>query len=235
MIRLYEKNKLNFSLIWIGIYVAALSFSDALSDMLGVAKIITAPVGVILSIFLLVWLYRYDLMKDTGLRSFRGSGRAYLWFVPLIVISSCNLWQGVGMQLSVAETALYLLSMLSVGFLEEVIFRGFLYRAMRDAGVRCAILISGLTFGFGHIVNLLNGAELLATLLQICYAAAIGVLFTVIYHKSGSLVPCIISHCAVNMLSAFAVESGGTADMIVAAVLTIIPLLYALWIWKKAD
>lgn len=235
VLRLYEKNKLYFSLIWIGIYVVALSFADALSESLGVMKLITAPVCIVLSVCLLGWLRRHDLMKSAGLCAFRGNGRAYLWFVPLVVISSSNFWLGMKLQLSLAETMLYLLSMLCVGFLEEVIFRGFLYPAMRSSGTRCAILISGVTFGIGHIVNLLNGAALLPTLLQICYATAIGILFTVIVHKSGSLIPCIISHCAVNMLSAFSVERGGAADIIVAAVMTVLPLLYVLWIWKRAD
>lgn len=235
MLRLYKKSLLGFSLVWIGMYVVGFSLADGFSEKLGIAKIITAPLGIVLSILLLIWLYRHDLARASGLRAFRGSGCAYLWFIPLVVISSCNLWLGVGMQHTVLETALYMLSMLCVGFLEEVIFRGFLYRAMRDEGTRCAILISGVTFGIGHIVNLLNGAEFLPTLMQICYATAIGVLFTVIYHKSGSLVPCIISHCTVNMLSVFAVERGYTAELAVAAALTVVPLLYALWIWKRAD
>lgn len=235
MLRLYKKSLLGFSLVWIGMYVVGFSLADGFSEKLGIAKIITAPLGIVLSILLLIWLYRHDLARASGLRAFRGSGCTYLWFIPLVVISSCNLWLGVGMQHTVLETALYMLSMLCVGFLEEVIFRGFLYRAMRDEGTRCAILISGVTFGIGHIVNLLNGAEFLPTLMQIFYATAIGVLFTVIYHKSGSLVPCIISHCAVNMLSVFAVERGYTAELAVAAALTVVPLLYALWIWKRAD
>ncbi|MBP3652731.1 MAG: CPBP family intramembrane metalloprotease, partial [Clostridia bacterium] len=179
MLRLYKKSLLGFSLVWIGMYVVGFSLADGFSEKLGIAKIITAPLGIVLSILLLIWLYRHDLARASGLRAFRGSGCAYLWFIPLVVISSCNLWLGVGMQHTVLETALYMLSMLCVGFLEEVIFRGFLYRAMRDEGTRCAILISGVTFGIGHIVNLLNGAEFLPTLMQICYATAIGVLFTV--------------------------------------------------------
>jgi len=61
------------------------------------------------------------------------------------------------------------------------------------------------------------------------------VLFTVIYHKSGSLIPCIISHCAVNMLSVFRAERGAAADVAIAVALTVFPLLYAYRIWKKAD
>lgn len=235
MLRLYEKNKLGFSLVWIGIYVVLLSLADNLSGAVGVEKLVTAPLSVVLSIVLWLWLRGHGLREEHGLRSFRGNARRYLYFLPLVVLCSSNLWLGVGFTLSPQETALYLLSMLCVGFLEEVIFRGFLYHALRAEGTRFAILISGATFGLGHIVNLLNGAEFLPTLLQICYATAIGVLFTVIFHKSGSLTPCIVSHCAVNMLSAFGQERSGAEKIVIPLLLIAIPLSYAAWIWKKAD
>jgi len=235
MFRLYKKDKLVFSLVWIGIYVAALSLADALSRALGVEKIITAPVGIILSAAMWHWLRRYGLKEVHGLRSFRGKAEQYLYFLPLVAICSSNLWFGVRMVFTPGETVLYLLSMLCVGFLEEVIFRGFLYGALREQGVRCAILISGVTFGFGHIVNLLNGAEFLPTLLQICYATAIGVLFTIIYQKSGILHPCIMAHCAVNMLSVFAAERSNGEDIFAAVLLVVIPLIYAYWIWKRTE
>ena len=235
MLRLYKKDKLSFALVWIWIYVAALSLADALSGALGVEKGVTAPLGLVLTAILWFWLRRHGLKEIHGLRPFRGNAAHYLYFLPLMVICSSNLWFGVRLALSPLETALYLLSMLCVGFLEEVIFRGFLYGALRERGVRFAVLISGVTFGIGHIVNLLNGAQFLPTLLQVCYATAIGVLFTVIYHKSGSLRPCIIAHCAVNMLSAFAVERSNGADVFVAVLMTAIPLAYAYWLWKSAD
>lgn len=61
------------------------------------------------------------------------------------------------------ETALYVLSMLCVGFIEELIFRGFLFKAMAKDGIKSAIIVSSITFGLGHIINLVNGAELLPT------------------------------------------------------------------------
>lgn len=36
------------------------------------------------------------------------------------------LWHGVAMNVSLLETVLYILTMFCVGFLEEMIFRGFL-------------------------------------------------------------------------------------------------------------
>ncbi|MBO5928976.1 MAG: CPBP family intramembrane metalloprotease, partial [Clostridia bacterium] len=109
---------------------------------------------------------------------------------------------------------------------------GFLFRMMAKNDVKSAIIVCALTFGIGHIVNLLNGAALIPTLMQICYATAIGYLFVIIFHKSKSLVPCIITHCLVNSLSVFNVENN--LSLYIAPVfLTIIPFTYAIYINKK--
>jgi membrane protease YdiL (CAAX protease family) len=99
--------------------------------------------------------------------------------------------------------------MLCVGFLEEMIFRGFLFQAMAKNGVKSAIVVSSVTFGIGHIINLINGsgAELLPNLLQVVYAVAVGFAFVMIYCRTKSLMPCIITHGVFNGLSAFANEA----------------------------
>lgn len=84
MFRLYEKNQLNFALVWIGVYVVLLSVADNLSAALGVAKIISAPVGIALVLVLLAFLQKHGLMQACGLCRFRGSLRGFsifcLWF-----------------------------------------------------------------------------------------------------------------------------------------------------------
>ena len=126
--------------------------------------------------------------------------------MPLAVISSVNLWGGVAVQGTATEILLYVVSMCFVGFLEELIFRGLLFQAMAKDGVRSAIVVSSVTFGIGHIVNLFNGsgAELLPNLLQVVYAVAVGFAFVMIFCRTKSLVPCIITHSVFNGLSAFA-------------------------------
>ena len=158
--------------------------------------------------------------------------KKYLYFTPLCVIISVNLWSGFNINHSSSEIIFHILTMINIGFIEELIFRGFLFRMMAKENVKSAIIVSALSFGIGHIVNLLNGAELIPTLMQICYATAIGYLFVIIFHKSKSLIPCIITHCLVNSLSIFNVEN--TLSLYIAPVfLTIIPLAYAIYINKK--
>ena len=129
-----------------------------------------------------------------------------LYYAPLILLLTANLWYGVGLNQPLLETVLYILSMFCVGFLEELIFRGLLFQAMAKDGVRSAIVVSSVTFGIGHIVNLFNGsgAELLPNLLQVMYAVAVGFAFVMIFCRTKSLVPCIITHGVFNGLSAFA-------------------------------
>lgn len=232
MTHLYEKNKLTFALVCIVAYVVLMSLADGLSQQLGVEKLVTAPVGAALAALLMLWIMRRRLGEELGLCRFKGDARRYLYFLPLAVLASCNLWNGVHMNFTAGETALYVISMLSVGVIEELVFRGFLFTALLRDGVRRAVIISSLTFGLGHIVNLLNGAALLPTLLQLVYACAVGFMFTVLFYKGGSLWPCMITHGILNALSAFAVDGTDAVDMLTAAALTVISVLYALWILK---
>ena len=135
------------------------------------------------------------------------------------------------------------------GYVEEIIFRGFLFRAMSKDDLRTAIIVSAVTFGAGHIVNLANTADTISVLLQICYAIAVGFLYTVIVWKGGSLWPCIASHMFVNFSSVFAPEQGLFTDAVAAIFGQATPLLtelcgalliivisgsYAIWLHKKA-
>ncbi len=234
MYRLYKKNELNFSLVWIISYVVLFSVADSFSASFGTEKIIAAPVAIVFTLLILVFVSKHNLKEKYGLCSFNGRLRNYLYFTPLLLIMSINLWNGVTMKLSVLETVLYILSMLCVGFIEEIIFRGFLFKALCKDNVKLAIVISSVTFGIGHIVNLLNGKDLIPTLSQVCYAIAIGFLFTIIFYKGKSLLPCIIAHSFVNSSSVFAVENSSMMlHIISSAVLCVVSVSYALWILRK--
>ena len=234
MKRIYDKNALAFSLLWIGVYVVAMSVADAVSAAAGIEKVITAPLAVLLSAFLLVWVKRTNLSEEYGLKKGEFPPKTYLYFLPLIATVSVNFWGGVALKYTIVETVLYVIAMLCVGFLEELIFRGFLFKALCKENVKVAIVVSSLTFGFGHIVNLLTGAEFLPTLLQIAYATAAGFSFTIIFYKSGSLLPCIVAHSAMNATSVIAAETSFGLHVITAIFIVVVSLLYAFWILKTS-
>ena len=160
------------------------------------------------------------------------NAKAYLYFIPLVCIVSVNLWNGIHIENTPSEIIYHTISMINVGFLEEIIFRGFLFKKMEKDSLKSAMLVSALTFGIGHIVNLLSGADVVQTLIQICYAITIGYLFVTIFHKSKSLVPCIVAHAAINVLSLFNGESK-VVFYLGSAFLVVVPLAYTYYINRK--
>jgi len=232
--KLYDKSRIWFAVLWIIAYCVLMSVGDALSALIGIEKSVTLAVGIILSAILLIFLHRNGLFSDYGLCAPRASMKSMLYYVPVITMLSANFLYGVTLNYGALETVLYVLSMLCVGFLEEIIFRGLLFEAMRKDNATVAIIVSSVTFGIGHVINLINGsgAELLPNLLQVVYATAAGFMFVMMYYKSKSLLVCIASHGIFNALSAFANEANVTGEMriISALFLTATTGIYAVYL-----
>ena len=232
--KLYEKSEIWFVIAWIIAYVVLASIGDNISSTIGISKIVTLPILIALSAILFFFLKRNDLTEEYGLCKPQISSIKMLFYFPLVVLLTTNLWYGIVPRGSMFEVVLYILSMFCVGFLEEMIFRGFLFKAMAKNDVKSAIIVSSITFGIGHFVNLINGsgAELLPSVLQVVYAVAIGFTFVMIYYKTKSLLPCIITHSVFNGLSAFLNEAVITPQRQVFSGLfiAIIAGVYALYI-----
>ena len=232
--KFYDKNELWFSIIWIIAYCVLASMGDNLSDTLGITKVITLPILLLLSVILFLFIKRNNLTEKYGFCKADIAASKMLFYIPVIILLTANMWYGFRVNMSLLETILYILSMLCVGFLEELIFRGLLFNAMLKNGKNSAIIVSSVTFGVGHIINLINGsgAELLPNLLQVVYAIAVGFMFMMIYYRTKSLLPCIITHGVFNALSAFANETGLTSkEQIISCILiTLISGAYALYI-----
>ena len=232
--KFYDKNELWFSIIWIIAYCILASIGDNISDELGIAKVITLPILLVLSLILFLFIKRNNLTEKYGFCKADIAASKMLFYIPVSILLTANMWYGFRVNMSLLETILYILSMLCVGFLEELIFRGLLFNAMLKNGKNSAIIVSSVTFGVGHIINLINGsgAELLPNLLQVVYAIAVGFMFVMIYYRTKSLLPCIITHGVFNALSAFANETGLTSkEQIISCILiTLISGAYALYI-----
>ena len=232
--KLYDKNELVFALTWIAAYCVLMSAGDALSAAIGIEKSVTLAVGILLSAILLSFLKKNGLFEAYGFRRAEASAGAMLYYLPVIIMLTANLWYGVTLNYCAAETVLYVLSMFCVGFLEETVFRGLLFEAMRKDNLTSAVIVSSVTFGIGHIINLVNGsgAELLPNLLQVVYATAAGFMFVLMYCKSRSLVVPIIAHGVFNALSVFASEAGIAAEarILTALLLTVITGSYAVYL-----
>ena len=228
MKKIFEKYETLFCILLIIVYIVVNSYciqNFGIEDYISTIINTIFSIGLIILIIILKRTSYYGLTKVTKLKD-------YLYFIPLILIVSVNLWNGVNINNSTSEIIFHIMTMINIGFIEEIIFRGFLFKMMAKDNVKIAILVSSITFGVGHIINLLNGAYLIPTLMQICYSIAIGYLFIIIFYKSKSLIPCIITHCLVNSLSIFNVEN--EISLYISSIfLIILPLIYAIYINKR--
>jgi membrane protease YdiL (CAAX protease family) len=123
-----------------------------------------------------------------------------------------------------------------VGFAEELIFRGFLFKAiLKDGNVRTAIIISSVTFGLGHILNLLIGQDLIETLVQIVFAVAVGFVFTMTFYKGGSLWPCILAHSVIDVTSVFFSGSSVVLSWIIHIIVFALSIIYCIYLAKRVE
>ena len=232
MKKLYEKNELTFAIVWIVVYCVLQSLANPLNKAIGVAYAASAAFCVLQTVVLFAFIRKNNLLKRYGLCKSPVPARRFLYYVPLVILASGNLWSGFAINYSPAETACRIVCMLCVGFLEEVIFRGLLFKAIAKDNIKSAIVISSVTFGIGHIINLFNGSgmDLFDNLCQIVFAIAVGFLLVTIFYRSGSLLPCIAVHSAINTLGTFANNTSLTTEMhlLHLAVLIAVTLAYTL-------
>lgn len=236
MKKLYEKNEQAFAIVWIVVYCVLQSLANPLNKKIGIEYSASVIFCILLTIILIAFIQKNKLQERYGLCKSPVPAHRFLYYVPLIIIATGNLWNGAAVNYSLLETFCRIACMLCVGFLEEMIFRGFLFVSIAKDNVKSAIIISSVTFGIGHLINLFNGSgmDLATNLCQICFAIAIGFLLVTIFYRGGSLLPCIIVHSAINTLSTFSNKAGATIEkhIIHALVLMLITVAYNLVLTK---
>jgi len=211
--KLYEKDHVWYAVGWIVAYVVLASEADAFSLELGTAKLVTFPVLLAMSVLLWLWVRHARLEERFGFCAPKVTAARMLWYLPLAIIAVKKLFFGFAPQGSSLECLCYALAMCCVGFIEELVVRGFLFRAMDESGRTSAAVVSSVTFGIGHIVNLFNatGQDLFTTMGQIVFAVSVGFAMVYTLLKSGSIWPCVIFHAANNAFGAFENEAAQVA------------------------
>ncbi len=229
--KLYLKSPLTFALVLVALYVVLGSVLEGLSSAHPLGYLLPLAFHLALAPALLTFLAQGALLRDFGLCAPARPARELLFYLPLVLVPLVNFLYPIA-ALAPLPTAARALSMLLVGLIEELIFRGFLLRAMYTNSPRAAVVVSSVTFGIGHIVNLLSGAPPVATLLQIVYATVYGFLFVVLLFKSKSLLPAILTHSALNATSVFVdtATRGETFTVLSALALTALGLVYLFYL-----
>ena len=240
MKKLFKKDESMFAVVLIIIYVVGSTLVSKISDKIGIHFLGEAILGIVLTGIILKFICKNHLAAHVGLCKSGVSSSKMLFYVPLVLIATCSVWFGFAPQYTALECVLRIVMMFCVGFLEEIIFRGFLFRGMAASNFKVAVIVSSVTFGAGHIVNLLNGYNFLQNVCQILYAIAIGFLLVMIFIRTGSLIACILFHSVNNALSTFAsfdlltnlTHSTQTNLLIHAAIIIVLTLGFLAYIMK---
>ena len=230
MRKFYENKPVLFAVLWIVAYVVLMaplrgSYGDgSLQMLLGLVAISAAMLSVIRLL---------GIEKELGMTRWLQNGKKLFWLLPMWVLSTGNLWGGAGLRYDGITTVMAVLSFLLVGVAEEIVFRGFLFNGMKKTGsLTVAIVVSAITFGMGHIVNLLTGHATAETLVQMVFAVAWGFLLTFAYLKGGSLLPCIVIHGLIDVFSVFARDNEVAHWAYVIATVAV-AVVYCLYLRKQ--
>lgn len=234
MKRLHNASPIWHAMVWIVIYIATAALGDAGSEALGRPNLLTAPLMLVLTAAALVYLQRNDWLRTYGVTGVRKADlRPVLYFIPLLVMATLQYTKGLATSLEVADVILIVLLMVGVGFLEELVFRGFLYKAIRArSGVTRAVLIAGVTFGLGHIVNLLNGFTGIQQLIQVVLGVGIGVALCLLFEMTGSILPGVVFHTLLNISGNVSADDQGR-ELIAASAIMLVAVAYAIHLWVQ--
>lgn len=229
MYKLYQKNELNFALFWIIFYCL---LAVPIMENFGDSSVFTFLFLLLLAIIITGFIKKYKLTDKYGLDGFPKDPKRYLYFIPVWILATGNLWGGLSLSYSGLSQLWAVLSMILIAYIEEIIFRGFLFKALlTKEGVKNAIIIVGVTFGIGHIVNIFAGQASFETLVQIIFAIAWGFILVTIFYKSKSLIPGIIGHGLINAFSKFGVENQ-VSKWIYIILTIIVAIFYCLYLLK---
>lgn len=229
MRKLYEKKEILFAVLWIVAYCVILG---TIRGNLGDESIYMLLALLVFTAGIIAFVKANHLEGKYGLAGWPKDMKKYLFFIPMWILATGNIWDGFAPSYHGSELAIASLSMILVGFVEEMIFRGFLFRAMlsKDKTI-VAIIVSAVTFGIGHIVNLFSGQAGFETVMQIIFAISWGFILTMVCLRGGSIIPCIIAHSMIDVLSLFGADNE-LIDWIYIGATIVVAIIYCTWLGK---
>jgi membrane protease YdiL (CAAX protease family) len=207
-----------------GVNVVAAGVAVALPDL--PPAVLEMIVELALAVLAIVLLTALRAWRKVGFRAPTRLRDLRLYWLPLFPVLPAVPAAIIGISAMRPGDIIYFLVLAClIGFVEEVFFRGVMLQALAPTGLWKAAILSAVVFGAMHLLNLLFGADLAATLLQSAYAAALGFGFAAVTLRTGILWPLIVIHALIDFTGF--VASDGT---VVTNVTSIDILIYALYI-----
>lgn len=224
-----------FTIICILLYFLLVISANFLSNnVVKVPNSFNALFEILFPVGILIYLKKKGLLSYYGFNSLKKLNyKGLLFCIPMLVISFANLCFGVYLNYSVLQTILIVIAMIGVGFSEEILFRSFLINTISQKNKKMAILLPSIIFGALHLFNLVGGADLFATLLQVVYAFFFALMCSLFYIKTQNIIPCMICHALIDVTDTFMIPDQSVVLQCLGSVLFIIPsAFYAFYLWK---
>ena len=179
-------------------------------------------------------LIRHKNLSAIGFRRPEpGSIRKLLYCFPLLIIALSAFAAGVDFEKGGGFLLANLFLALCVGLTEEIYFRGIICNLWLEKGVKKAVLISAVLFGICHLMNVLGGAGLAETILQIFFALAYGVAFALVFIVSKSIWPCIALHAFHDACSFLSRDGSARANVLTGTFQFAVMIVYIAVIIKR--
>lgn len=191
---------------------------------------------------LIIYVFGHKVLKLT-----RPFLKSFLIIIPALLISINN-FPFIPLLTGNAEITnplytiiVFAITCISVGLFEELVFRGlilfFLLQKLpkNKEGLLLSIVISSALFGLMHLFNIFDGANVGATLLQVMYSFAMGLMWSVILLKTKSILLVVILHSIYNFTGLLFPTLGTLTnkyDLVTLIITTLLALSVAFYTYK---
>ena len=157
---------------------------------------------------LLIVIFAFCSKETLCFGSLKVSLKGFLWALPCFLVALANfpfsaLISGQAVVLRKDLIWLIAIECLLVAMTEELFFRtivgAYLDKKLngKHKTFKC-VIVSGAIFGAWHLINLLGGAGVVETLLQVVYTFLIGAMLSMLIIKTKSLNLCVLVHAIFN-------------------------------------
>jgi len=122
MKKLYEKSELTFAVTLIVVYSILQSVANPLNKITGIESSANVIFSLVLTVVLFCFIRKNNLLERYGFCKPAAPARSFLWYIPLLILATHNLWNGVAINFLLADMLCYICYMLCVGFISGGFF-----------------------------------------------------------------------------------------------------------------
>lgn len=233
MLKLYKSKFAKHSLFWLLMYLLINTVTGNIASSISIEPYIAGAVpNLLLAVICLLYLKRTQTANEIGLFTKTAEkSTTMLFYIPVLILPFLSLFYGINKELSLTEILLLLAMYTGVGFMEEVIFRGLMFKELSQKWNRYVVVaFISFTFAIGHIVSIVAISQSAGdTMLQIINAFVVGFMFMAVILASGNLKICIITHILYNFIAGISrADSTHTEIIFISLIITVLYFVYLL-------